>query len=979
MVASIGAVAAPAQGASYYERDGYYANDDPDHRSASAWAGRGAGDLGLKGPVDPDSFRSVLEGVVPDGSGQRLGRRGKDGTIEHRPGRDLTLSAPKSVSVMALVGGDERIRDAHDRAVARTLGWVERNAIETRMRDPETGRMVRAGNQKMVAATFRHDTSRNLDPQLHTHSVIANMVRGPDGKWRTMANEALYEAKMTIGALYRGELARELGALGYRIEKTHADGRFEIAGVPQTVIEAFSTRRADIKAAMEERGLGNSAENPALAARAALMTRATKREVDRDELRETWGNQAEVLGFDAKTLVPEGKSLGANGQDMSGGIPVPGANTEATGASPEAKESPTSPREQEQAREAVAWAVDHLSEREAVFGRGRLIAAAVSWRPGVATIAAIETEIDRLRTGGTLHTATIPGKSGWLTTDRAVADEKETIDLMKAGQGRSAAPMRGRAVDKALRKGPLGEGQRDAVKLILSSRDRVVGVQGYAGTGKTTMLNRARALLEKRGYRTIGLAPSATAAQNLEAESGIPSETLQRFLARNAGIAEGRLTKKGEKEMRATFAKTALVIDEGSFTSTVQARDLLRIAGTLRIPRVVLVGDAKQLDAVDAGKPFAQLQNAGMATAVMTDIRRQRDPELKAAVEASLAGDVKRAFEKLGSRVAEVKDGDLAGEAAARWLALTPEARERTALLTPGNALRGEINTLVRERLIREGAITGPGLDAERLASRGYTNAEKALAGNYQPGDVVAFHRRYKRLGVERGDEMRVAKVDQESGQVFLEGRNDRTAVWEPARLAARTGGVEVYRVEGIELRAGDRIRWTRNDAGLGVVNSQLAEVAKIEDGRVFFRLEDGRVLALDKGDPQMRHLDRAWASTVHAFQGRTVDGVIAAMEAGHPHLTTQKTLYVEISRARDSAELITDDAGRLKEQLEMATGERIAALEAFAENRMNPSNAPNRLASSQDNSLQSDQHSRQQAGIEKSARPRSPDLDVSL
>ena len=250
MVASIGAIASAAQGVSYYEKDGYYAKDDPEHREASAWAGKGADALGLKGPVDPDVFRAVLEGKVPDGSGRELGRRDRDGKLVHRPGRDVTLSAPKSVSLAALVGGDVRAVDVHDRAVQATLAWIEGNAAETRMKDPATGRMVREGGQKMVAATFRHDTSRNLDPQLHTHAVIANMVQGEDGKWRSMANEKLYESKMLIGAIYRSELARGLGRLGYGIEKTHADGRFEIAGVSRETIDAFSTRRAEIEAGM---------------------------------------------------------------------------------------------------------------------------------------------------------------------------------------------------------------------------------------------------------------------------------------------------------------------------------------------------------------------------------------------------------------------------------------------------------------------------------------------------------------------------------------------------------------------------------------------------------------------------------------------------------------------------------------------------------------------------------------------------------
>ena len=319
---------------------------------------------------------------------------------------------------------------------------------------------------------------------------------------------------------------------------------------------------------------------------------------------------------------------------------------------------------------------------------------------------------------------------------------------------------------------------------------------------------------------------------------------------------------------------------------------------------------------------------------------RQRDPDLKAAVEASLAGNVRKAFEKLGSNVAEVKPDNLAGAAAARWLRLSPEARARAGLMAPSHTLREEINAIVRERLVRDGMVHGPAMKSGRLVSHGFTHAEKSLAANYGPGDVVAFHRPYKRLGVEKGDELRVAGVDHEARAVRLEGRDGQSVLWEPGRLAARSGGVEVYKVEQLELRQGDRIRWTRNDAGLGLVNSQTAEVASVKDGRVTFRLEDGRMLDMKAGDPQLRHIDRAWASTVHAFQGRTVDTVIAAMEANHPNLTNQKTLYVEISRARDRAELVTDDAKALRERLEAATGERIAALEAIGAEKAGPREA---------------------------------------
>ena len=926
MVASIGAVASPSQGASYYERDGYYAKDSPEHRAASAWVGKGAGALGLEGPVDQDIFTAVLQGEVPDGSGKRLGRRIGDGEIHHRPGRDLTFSAPKSVSLAALVGGDDRIVKAHDRAVGRALGWFEKNAAETRVQDSATANMVRTLGQKAVIATFRHETSRNLDPALHTHSVIANMLQGPDSKWRTMANEGLYASKMLLGAMYRSELAAELKQLGYGIERTHADRRFEIGGVSRETIEAFSTRRAEIEAAMEARGLGTTGENPHLARRAALMTRAHKRDVDRDALRETWALRAAEIDFDAPELVAQAVERSPEGADKSRGEGKNGAF-----AAPLQGNLFEHAARADVAREAVDWALAHLSERDAVFTNTDLLAAALAYSPGSASIGEIERTVSGLKREGRLHEAKALG-AGLLTTDRAVADERETVSLMRDGQGRGRAPMRGWMVDRYLRKGPLTDGQRQAVKLILSEKDRTVGVQGLAGTGKTTMLNRARTLAGKKRWRMVGLAPSASAARTLAAESGIESETLQRFLARNTGVAEGRLTKKGRKSLRAQYRKTALVIDEGSLASTVQARDLLRIARELRIPKLVLVGDSKQLDAVDAGKPFAQLQQAGMKTAVMDLIMRQRNPELKAAVEASLSGEIGKAFEKLGSNVAEVNPDNIAGAVAARWLKLSPKERERTGVMTPSHALRQAVNEHIRERLTREGRIAGPVLQTQRLVSRGYTRAEKALASNYEAGDVVAFHRPYKRLGVEKGEERRVERVDRKNRTVHLEGLDGSTVAWKPSEIGGRQGGTEVYRCESTELRAGDRIRWTRNDKALGVVNSGMAEVLGVRNGRVTFRLEEGGTLTLTPGDPQLRHLDRAWCSTVHAFQGRTVDNVIAAMEANHPKLTTQKSFYVEISRARYRAELVTDDAAALKKHLEVVTGERISALDGIGE-----------------------------------------------
>ena len=381
--------------------------------------------------------------------------------------------------------------------------------------------------------------------------------------------------------------------------------------------------------------------------------------------------------------------------------------------------------------------------------------------------------------------------------------------------------------------------------------------------------------------------------------------------------------------MRAAFRKTVLVVDEGSLASTVQARDLLRIAAAIRIPRVVLVGDRKQLDAVDAGKPFAQLQAAGMKTAVMDEILRQKDAELKEAVRASLAGEIGRAFGKLGDRVAEVNPDNLAGAAAARWLKLSARERENTGLMAPSHALRTEINGHIRERLARDGVIRGPAFEAERLVSHGYTSAEKTVAGNYSPGDVVAFHRDYKSLGVTKGDERRVAGVDHRKGTVTLEGPEGQSVPGGRARSArsaarSRSTGRRAWNCAPATASAGPATTPASGWSTATRRRSRRSGEAASPSGSA----TDG--CWNSENDPQLRHLDHAWASTVHAFQGRTVDNVIAVMEAKHPKLSTQKSFYVEISRARHNAELVTEDAKELRETLEAATGERISALEGI-------------------------------------------------
>ena len=286
-------------------------------------------------------------------------------------------------------------------------------------------------------------------------------------------------------------------------------------------------------------------------------------------------------------------------------------------------------------------------------------------------------------------------------------------------------------------------------------------------------------------------------------------------------------------------------------------------------------------------------------------------------------------MELLGSSVHEVPWDELGQKAAETWLALDPDTRSRTLLVAPTHELRAEINAAVREALAEEGVLRGRALRIERLVNLGMTRAEMADVRNYREGDTVVANQDLVNFRVKRDEPLKVTGIEED--RVLLlhpDGRPRRIA---PQQKYYRYR-LDVFETQPIEIRAGDRIRWTRNDRKRDLVNGEHSEVAAIGPDRVRFRRADGRTFSLAHDDPQLRHLDHAWSSTVHGAQGSTADGVIAVLDSGHGALTDQSTFYVEISRARDSAVVLTDNCEQLVEVLEAHTGERATALEAVGE-----------------------------------------------
>ena len=911
MVASLSDLGSSAMTVAYFEREGYYAKNDLRHRRASFWAGEGAAALGLPKNVSPRTFERVLAGYVP-GTEIRLGRA-RGGEHEHRPGLDLTLSAPKSVSLEALLYGNRQVLGAHDAAVRSTLDWVEAELLQTRGYDPATGRRPRVAADGLVAAGFRHLTSRDQDPQLHTHCVIANMTRNRAGEWRSVEPTEIRRNVKLIGAYYRQELARRLIDLGYRTETTMIGGvpGFEIAGYPREMLDAFSSRRREILAWLDEHGLPYSA---ALTQQAALITR--KRKVDKglDTLKVEWKARAEGVAHD-RSLARQGRAQdGRQSRQTSKGRPY--VRTEQ-----ELRPEPAGLS----VREIVWRAVEHLAERASVIRESDVRAIALSHAPGRHELGEIDAAVTGLLADGHLVEAKVRSGRSFVTGE-ALRSEREIVARMRDGIGAADALAEKARVSARLDRTTLTEGQRDAVRTILLSRDRIVAVQGAAGTGKTTMLREALGSMGER--KAVLLAPSAAAARVLADETGARARTLQWFLTRYGDIGNAEKTASARREHEGSV----LVLDESSMTSTAQMELLMRISERLRVARLVLVGDRGQLRAAGAGEPFRALQDAGIATAEMDEILRQRDPGLRRAVEALQRGRAADAAQEL--EVREVPHEELGAEAARLWLALDEERREGTAILAPTHFIRAEIHRVVREGLAREGVLHGREIEIERYVNRHLTAAQRADVRNHEPGDVVIFHSRVPPLRVDEGDACRIDRA--EDGLVFLDHPSGRTVRIQPDNSWVRYR-FGIYETARLRIRAGDRVRWTRNDKRHGLVNGGEAVVLGIDSRRVRFDLGGGKRLSLSRDDPQLRHIDHAWSTTVHGAQGMTRDAAIGVLDTGHGRLTGHAGLYVEASRARDRFVLVTDSRESLEEALEENEGIRMTAMEAVGDDDAPP------------------------------------------
>jgi conjugative relaxase-like TrwC/TraI family protein len=498
-----------ARAAEYYQGEGI----------PNQWMGKGAEQFGLSGAVSQEALEAALEGRV---NGQQLGRQAKDGSIEHRKGWDFTISAPKSVSLAALAFGRDDVREAHRQAARAAMRYLEER-VESRI----NGQVVRTGSLTM--AQYEHVTSRKGDPQLHWHVLVANATMH-NGRAYSINNKSLFESYATADRIYHQTLSCELQRAGYQVNHTKR-GEVEIAGYSRENLREFSKRAVEMEEALAERGKDRQNSSAAERETIALSTRAkTKNYIETREANiERWQAQAEAAGI----RPPQ--------QGAAQRIEAEGIN------------------EVVAAGHAVKMAVAHLSERNMVFNEKSFHQAIAAFNRGQSSWAGIEHAIGDMEDRGELI------RNGEQFTARASVDAEIALEArVAAGQGQHQAVMTGAEFDQALtsfeeRKGfALGIEQRVAARMILTGDDRFQGVQGLAGTGKTTMLEFVREAAEAKGWEVQGFSNGAEQAAKLEAESGIRSTTTARHLqtAKQASRSSGNNAKRAAYD--AQLAQEAL-------------------------------------------------------------------------------------------------------------------------------------------------------------------------------------------------------------------------------------------------------------------------------------------------------------------------------------------------------------------------------------------------------------------------------------
>jgi len=863
------------------------------------WGGRAAETLGLldrgrAGDVTRAAFLALTENRHPL-TNQRLTLRTKpDRTV----GYDLNFHAPKGVSLLHALHGDDRIVEAFCGAVEATMREIETDAA-ARVRKGGVQEDRPTGN--LIWAEFVHFTARPTekalgpDPHLHAHCFTFNATHDPvEGVWKAAQFRHLMRDAPYYEAAFHARFSSALVDLGYAVERT--DTGWDLARLPRPLIEKFSSRTREIEAVAAELGVTDPKAKGQLGAR---TRKAKDNTIPMETLRENWDERLDDQERELLRSIADG----------------------AARTPPETPEDPERAilRQKTVAREVVDWAIDHCFERRSSLPERRLVAEALKSAPGRALAEPVWAE---MKTRPWLSRE-IKGVTH-VTTKETLAEEKQVVAFAVSGKNAYAPFAERHEALKGEAWAPgddrLAPDQLAAVKHIMESSDRVMAVRGAAGTGKTTMMREAIAGIRASGRSVVVVAPTAEASRGEDSlrTKGFPgADTVARFLS-NPDLQRGLANSSGGG---------VLWVDEAGLLGVKTMRRLFEVAEK-HDARVVLSGDVGQHRSVEAGDALRILQTlGGVESAELLSIRRQQGL-YRSAVADLAVHRVDPAVDKLRRLGAfhEIEGEDERYAAAAKDYVEAIESGRTSLVVSPTHAEGQKVAAAVRAEQRARGMIAGEDREYSKLRNAGYTEAERRDPGRYAEGMVAHFHKHAK--GVVAGDKCTVVGLrETEQGRRVVRALTPRGVEIDlPLEHADR---FQVFRAERIRLAVGDRVRLTRNGPtadGRGSLTNGMTGVVKgfTKHGAIKLQTGRGRTRLVPAG---YGHLAYGSVMTSHAAQGKDVDRVILAQSSASGRAASAAQFYVSVSRGKKAIAIYTEDAAKLVEAVKRTSPE-LAAME---------------------------------------------------
>lgn len=893
------------QAGHYFSAADYYIKGEDNESIKSQWNGKLAQELGLEGSVNIDKFVSLLDGHLED---QVLGRIGKNGEIEHKSGWDFTFSAPKSVSILGILGGDSELLAAHEEAVKYSLSLLESKVIT---RKSIGGIYAEHQTEKALFASFTHTTSRELDPQLHTHNVLINATKDSD-KWSSIESKPLYDSKMATGMAYRVKLAELVRDIGYDINFDTKTGFFEIDGVSEQLLSAFSKRSASIRKKAEEVGVTDSKSLETI----AVNGRSSKKRSNTKERFIDWEQQLKDNSLESDLKNALNTKDKNKEKIISHEIGVENEN-----------EAPITlginkELDKETYKNVVKLSFDILHERECSISKEDIIARTtlVAGMKQIKGFDVLESQraFTRLQEAGKIC-ASLYGKDMY-TSPEMLKREEYIVKLMLSGKGSSkvAASLKNSIEYLEKHHSHLNESQLSSAAFASSSKDQFIAINGSAGVGKTTMTKAIKDLYQISGFNVKAFAPTNGAANVLQNEIGVESNTLASHLMAHSSM-------KGKPK---NYSKDVWLVDESSLMNNESAADLMTLARRTKA-KVIMLGDKGQLAGVEAGKPFELLLSNGVAKTYMDVILRQRGNE-------RLLESVKHARDLMPEKaLSKVRDSVTVGDVntVVDEYLHDHDKGEPSLLMIPDNDTRIKAMLGIRSGLVDRGVVDDANvLKAKVLMNNQLTRPEKSNSAFYRKNDIVEFGLNFKKIGVTAGERYQVIK-EHHSGEIEIAKMNgdivDMASIkkWNPSLVAGNSKyGVEVYKAQEREISKGDNLVIKKTVKGLSLKNGMRGNVVSVHPENQTIKLDFGKGDIRDISLNEFKHIDYSYAVTIQTAQGMTHNKAIFLLESWRKNLVHSKAFYVAISRAKLDVSIHTDNASKLASELEKRRGDKTAS-----------------------------------------------------